>query len=177
MHIFQKDVKNLLKRNSIMRIKSVYMMLSYPIIDCNTKIARETFITVTQKLLNKYGLMTLSKESEGFIPKYEGNPYKRDLAYHQGTTWPYLLGIYYNAFKNVIEKEKNEEHKKSLKKALMQLKLSIANTFTNEMENGNTIGSICEVYDAINPKEGKGAFAQNWSVSEIFRILLDNEGE
>ena len=149
--------------------------LSYPILDCNTKIARETFITVTQKLLNKFGLMTLSKESEGFIPKYEGNPYKRDLAYHQGTTWPYLLGIYYNAFKNIIDAEDDIDQKEKLKMALRQLKFNIANTFTNEIVNGNTIGSICEVYDAINPKQGKGAFAQNWSVSEIFRILLDNE--
>ena len=35
-------------------------------------------------------------------------------------------------------------------------------------------GSICEVYDAVNPKRGKGAFAQAWSVAEIFKILLDN---
>ncbi len=35
-------------------------------------------------------------------------------------------------------------------------------------------GSICEVYDAVNPKKGKGAFAQAWSVAEIFKILLDN---
>ena len=35
-------------------------------------------------------------------------------------------------------------------------------------------GSICEVYDAVNPKQGKGAFAQAWSIAEIFKILLDN---
>ena len=35
-------------------------------------------------------------------------------------------------------------------------------------------GSICEVYDGLNPKQGKGAFAQAWSVAEIFKILLDN---
>ena len=54
--------------------------LSYPVLDCDKKVAKELFITVTQKLLNKYGLMTLSKEDEGFVAKYEGNPVSRDKA-------------------------------------------------------------------------------------------------
>ncbi len=149
------------------------LSLTYPVLDWNKKESKEVFITVTQKLLNKYGLMTLAKDEIGFTPKYEGNPEKRDSSYHQGTTWPYLLGQYYNALKNLIEVEENEERKENLKDTLEQLKISIANTFTNEIVNGNTCGSICEIYDAINPKQGKGAFAQAWSVAEIFRILLD----
>ena len=47
-----------------------------------------------------------------------------------------------------------------------------ANTFTNEMKNGNTIGSISEIYDSKNSKYGKGAFAQAWSISEVFRIIF-----
>ncbi len=147
--------------------------LSYPVLDCDKEAAKQVFITVTQKLLNNYGLMTLAKEEEGFAPKYEGNPEERDSVYHQGTTWPFLLGQYYNALKNLINAEENEENKQNLENTLSQLKYTIANTFTNEIVNGNTCGSICEIYDAIKPKQGKGAFAQAWSVAEIFRILLD----
>ena len=147
--------------------------LSYPVLECNDTIAKEMFITVTKKLLNKYGLMTLAKDEEGFIPKYEGNSYERDCSYHQGTIWPWLLGIYYNALKNLIKYDEDEESKENLKKTLAEFKENVANVFTNELINGNTYGSICEVYDAIRPKQGKGAFAQAWSVAEVFRILFD----
>lgn len=149
------------------------LSLSYPVLDCTKSVAKEILITVTQRLLNKYGLMTLAKEENGFIPKYEGGPIQRDSSYHQGTTWVYLLGQYYNALKNLIDAEENDTKKKMLKDTLAQFKLNIANNFTNELVNGNTCGSICEIYDAINPKQGKGAFAQAWSVAEVFRILLD----
>ena len=55
--------------------------------------------------------------------------------------------------------------------------MNVASTFTKELELGNTIGSICEIYDSVTPTRGKGAFAQAWSVAEIFRILLDNKQE
>ena len=57
----------------------------------------------------------------------------------------------------------------------MQFRINTANTFTNELTKGNTIGSICEIYDSVDDSKGKGAFAQCWSVAEIFRIMLDNE--
>lgn len=147
--------------------------LSYPVLDCTEEPAKEMFITVTKKLLNKYGLMTLAKTEEGFAPKYEGGPEQRDSVYHQGTTWPFLLGQYYNALKNLMESEEDEAHKKEFMNTLSQFKVDIAKTFTNELINGNTCGNICEVYDAVNPKQGKGAFAQAWSVAEVFRIILD----
>ena len=53
-------------------------------------------------------------------------------------------------------------------------KVNTANTFTYELTKGNTAGSICEIYDSTDPSTGKGAFAQAWSVSEVFRILFDN---
>ncbi len=115
------------------------LSLSYPVLDCDKFEAKEMFITVTKKLLNNYGLMTLAKDEEGFSPKYEGNSYERDLVYHQGTTWPYLLGIYYNALKNLIKAQNDIEVKKDLNKILDELKLNTALTFTNEIINGNTI--------------------------------------
>ena len=81
------------------------LSLSYPVIDCKTEIARNILITTTQKLLNKYGLRTLAKGEPGYIGVYEGGPAKRDSSYHQGPTWPWLFGLYYNAMK--ISKEVN----------------------------------------------------------------------
>ena len=42
-----------------------------------------------------------------------------------------------------------------------------------EIEEGKTVGSICEIYDTDNKKyRSQGTIAQAWSVSEIFRIIL-----
>lgn len=151
------------------------LSLSYPVLDCDKDMAKEVFVTVTQKLLNKYGLQTLAANEEGFKAVYEGSPEERDSQYHQGITWPWLLGQYYNALKNLIRAEKNKENKQRLLNTLVQFRINTANTFTNELTKGNTIGSICEIYDSVDDSKGKGAFAQCWSVAEIFRIMLDNE--
>ena len=147
--------------------------LSYPVLDCDKDMAKTVFVTVTQKLLNRYGLQTLAGDEKGFEAIYSGSPKQRDSKYHQGITWPWLLGPYYNALINLIKAEKNEQNKQRLQNTLMQFKLNVATTFTEELEKGNTIGSISELYDSVSSSKGKGAFAQAWSVSEVFRILLD----
>ena len=150
------------------------LSLTYPVLDCDKDMAKEVFVTVTQKLLNKYGLQTLAAGEPGFTAVYEGSPEQRDSEYHQGITWPWLLGKYYNALKNLIKADNNEESKQKLINTLTQFRINTANTFTYELTKGNTVGSICEIYDSTNPSTGKGAFAQAWSVAEVFRILLDN---
>ena len=161
---------DLIRPNQIFAIST-----SFTVLDCDKDMAKEVFVTVTQKLLNKYGLQTLANGEKGFVSVYEGSPEKRDSSYHQGITWPWLLGPYFSALKNMIKAEKNEANKQRLKHTLMQFKLNVASTFTYEITNGNTIGSICEIYDSVLPTHGKGAIAQCWSIAEIFRILLDKE--
>lgn len=148
---------------------------SHPVLDCDKDMAKTIFVTITQRLLNRYGLQTLASGEKGFEPIYSGSPEERDSKYHQGVTWPWLLGQYYDALKNMIKAEKNEQNKARLKSTLTQFKLNVANTFTKELEQGNTIGSISEIYDSVLPTKGKGAFAQAWSVAEVFRILLDKQ--
>ena len=40
------------------------------------------------------------------------------------------------------------------------------------MQETSCIGSISELYDSKKPQLPKGAFAQAWSVGEVFRIIL-----
>ncbi|HBC84839.1 MAG TPA: hypothetical protein DCZ30_05425 [Clostridiales bacterium] len=51
---------------------------------------------------------------------------------------------------------------------------NVTNTFIKEIEEGHTVGSIPEIYDSKKPYLPKGAFAQGWSVAEVFRIILKN---
>ena len=43
-----------------------------------------------------------------YVAVYEGDGFKRDMSYHQGITWPWLLGIYNDGFKSIMNAEKNK---------------------------------------------------------------------
>ena len=150
------------------------LSLTHPVVDPDSEIAKEMFETVSKKLLNNYGLKTLAKGEENYVEIYEGDSNKRDRSYHQGITWPWLLGIYYDSFKKIIEAEKDKEAKKELKKQYKKFVENVKTTFINEFINGKTIGGISEIYDSAKPHEAKGAFQQAWSVAEVFRIILEN---
>lgn len=147
--------------------------LTYPVISPKDEIANQVFETVTKKLLNPYGLKTLAKGEENYVEVYEGDSFRRDMSYHQGITWPWLLGIYYDSFKKIVEAEKSKTKREQLELELNNFKKSVKETFIKELENGKTIGGIHEIYDSVKPYEAKGAINQAWSIAEIFRIILD----
>jgi len=147
--------------------------LSYPILDPNSEIAEEMFETVTKKLLTKYGLKTLAKGEKGYIDIYEGDGFRRDSSYHQGITWPWLLGLYFNTINNKIKFEKDKTKKKELQNLRKEFVEKTRNTFTKELYERGTIGSISEIYDSKMPNLPKGTMAQAWSVAEIFRIIKE----
>ncbi len=99
------------------------------------------------------------------------------MSYHQGITWPWLLGIYSDSFLNIIKAEKNKTKKKELQKEYKEFAKKVEDTFYNEMYKNSTVGSISEIYDSNKPYEAKGTFAQAWSVAEVFRIIIKNHEE
>ena len=147
------------------------LSLTYPVLDPSSEIAKEMFNTVTKKLLNNYGLKTLAKGEENYIEVYEGDSFRRDMSYHQGITWPWLLGIYNDAFKKIVEAEKNKNEKKKLEDDYKKFVQNVMNTFLKESENGKTVGGISELYDSKAPYESKGAFTQAWSVGNLGTVL------
>lgn len=146
--------------------------LTYPILEPNSEIATQMWDTVTKKLLNKYGLKTLAKGEENYIEIYEGDPFKRDMSYHQGITWTWLLGLYFNGMKNRIKWEKRKTEKKRLEEELEEFRQTTKKIFVKELTQRGMIGSLSELHDSKTPYAPKGAPAQGWSVSEIFRIIL-----
>ena len=148
------------------------MSLTYQVIDTKSEEAKNIINTVEKKLLNNYGLKTLSKGEDNYIEIYEGSPEKRDKSYHQGITWTWLLGLYYNSLKNMLKNAKTKKDKSELEDKLLKFKKKITKTFEKDLNERGCIGSIAEIYDSAKPYEPKGAFAQAWSVAEIFRIIL-----
>lgn len=147
------------------------LSLTYPIIEPNSEIAYNIINIVEKKLLNKYGLKSLAKGEPNYVDVYEGDGLKRDMSYHQGITWTWLLGLYYNALKNMIEVEKRKTYKKELEEKLQKFIETTQITFRKEINENGCIGNIAEIYDSRKPQEPKGAIAQAWSVAEIIRIV------
>ena len=149
------------------------LSLSYPVIDVNSDIAKEILDTVEKKLLTPYGLRTLAKGEPGYRERYEGDMIKRDMSYHQGVIWPWLLGLYYDTLRNMYKAEKNKQEKKKLETKILEFKAKTKETFVKEMNTGKSVGSICELYDTDNKKyRPQGTIAQAWSVGEVFRIII-----
>lgn len=148
------------------------LSLSHPIVD-DIEIAKQILTTVRKKLLNNYGLKTLASDEPGYVEIYEGSPYKRDTSYHQGITWTWLLGLYYDSLKNVIKIEKDKKGREALEEELHEFIQNTKITFEREMDERSSIGTISEIYDSKAPFESRGAFAQAWSVAEVFRIILN----
>lgn len=149
------------------------LSLSNPIVT-SPEIAINIIKVVQEKLLTNYGLRTLAPDEEGYVDVYEGSPYKRDTSYHQGITWPWLLGLYYDALKNAIKIEKDKENKEKLENSLKNLIETTKTTFEKEMHERASIDSISEIYDSKAPYEHRGTFAQAWSVAEILRIVFNS---
>jgi len=116
------------------------------------------------ELLTPRGLRSLSPRASEYKGKYRGHQTERDLAYHQGTVWPWLLGSFADAWLSVYQ-EKGKEFIHSLYQGF------------DEVMTEAGIGTISEVYDGDPTYEAGGAISQAWSVAELLRIkwLLDQE--
>ena len=149
------------------------LSLTYPVLDPSSEEAKEMLETVTKKLLNSYGLKTLAKGEENYVEVYEGDGARRDFSYHQGITWTWLLGPYYNALKKVAINTKNKKEKTKYEVLLKDFVEDVTKTFSKEIVERGCVGSVAEIYDSKKPNLPKGAFAQAWSVAEVLRIILE----
>ena len=76
---------------------------------------KDVFNIIDKELYNINGLRSLSMNDKDFKPKYEGDLLTRDMAYHNGTTWGFLIGTYLDAYLYVNkDKENVKEERRSL---------------------------------------------------------------
>ena len=115
---------------------------------------------VYRHLYTPVGLRTLSPEDPEFKPHYGGPQLDRDLAYHQGTVWPFPLGAYYLAYLKV-----NDDSDAARETVYTQL-----SALESALREG-CIGQIPEIYEGLTPGASQGCFAQAWSVGELLRVF------
>ncbi len=124
--------------------------------------------TVREHLLTPVGLRTLSPSDSRYRGHYQGGPYERDNAYHQGTVWPWLLGAFGQAA--ILSAENPQKEKEDLRRFLR--------TFLENHLSEAGIGSVSEVFDGDYPHHPGGCVAQAISVAELIRLyslLKENE--
>ena len=116
------------------------------------------------ELLTPRGLRSLSPRFVEYKGKYRGNQEERDLAYHQGTAWPWLLGPFAEAWLSIY----GEKGKSFIR--------DLYHGFEDVITEAG-VGTISEIYDGDPPHEAEGAISQAWSVAELLRIkwMLDGK--
>lgn len=124
--------------------------LDFPVLD--TEKANDVVDVVEEELLTDKGLKTLNSKDVDYKPRYEGDVFSRDTSYHEGTVWPWLMMGYYEACYKLKRKPK----------VLLDI---------NQMLEDRCIGSICEIYDADEPRRANGAVSQAWSVAMAILYL------
>ncbi|HRS53887.1 MAG TPA: amylo-alpha-1,6-glucosidase, partial [Bacteroidales bacterium] len=136
--------------------------VSLPYSPLNDKLKQLVVEKVKQELLTPRGLRTLSPKDPAYKGIYEGDQNNRDLAYHQGTVWPWLIGHYAEAYLKVYGKAGLS----AIKKIYADFEPAITEY---------CIGTIPELYDGDPPHKPKGALSQAWSVAELLRMkwLID----
>jgi predicted glycogen debranching enzyme len=117
---------------------------------------------VERNLLTPYGLRSLAPGDPLYRGRYEGNPFSRDGAYHQGTVWPWLLGPFITAYLEV--------HGRSAA-ARKQAGEWLA-AFRGWVEDEG-LGQIPEIFDGDPPQRSVGCIAQAWSVAELLRVCVE----
>jgi predicted glycogen debranching enzyme len=110
------------------------------------------------ELLTPKGLRTLSPRHEDFKISYEGDHTNRDLAYHQGTVRPWLLGHFAEGWLGLYGRGGNHF-----------IEALVKNFEEDIFEHG--LGTISEVYDGNLPHAPCGAISSAASVAEILRIM------
>ncbi len=149
------------------------LCLTYPVITLSSDKAKNIFVTVTKELSTKYGIATLSKKDKNYIGIYEGDSFKRDMSYHQGITWPWLIGLYIETYKKIIKSEKDKEEKAFLEEKYNKYIDSMKKIYKKALFDEGAVGNISEIYDSKPPYNPGGTIAQAWSVSEVIKLFLE----
>ncbi|MDR2773594.1 MAG: amylo-alpha-1,6-glucosidase [Tannerella sp.] len=137
--------------NMVIAISCIYSPL--------TKMQKRSVLDIaTKELLTKKGLRSLSPKSGGYRPDYVGPQYDRDMAYHQGTVWPWLMNMYISAYLDMFGRTG----------------LSFVERLLISMEEEmslHCIGTVSELFDGNPPFTGRGAISFLMNLSAILTVM------
>jgi predicted glycogen debranching enzyme len=146
-------------RDARLRPNQIFALsLPFPLLEGSR--AKKVLKIVEEKLYTPMGLRSLAANDPGYRPRYGGDQWSRDSAYHQGTVWSWLLGPLLTA----IVRVEGEAGKQRAQKLL--------DNITPHLSDAG-IGTISEIFDAEPPHAPRGCVAQAWGVAEVLRAYIE----
>ena len=156
---YLKDVVSGTKADEQLRCNQIWAV-SMPFTMLSPEQEKQVVDAVCRHLHTPCGLRTLSPEDPEYRGFYGGEQLKRDMAYHQGTTWVFPMGAYYLAYLKVNGGTAGA-------KADVRSQLDAMEAMMRQ----GCAGQLPEIYDGDFPCDGKGCFGQAWSVGEMLRVF------
>ena len=118
----------------------------------------EVLNVVQSMLLTPKGIRTLDPRNSKYKSECWGKEYERNLAFHQGSVFPWLLGAYVEASFRLYGE------------AFSRTAKWIMKNFEDDI-HVHGVCSLSEMYDGNPPHHSRGAISQATSVGEILRIM------
>jgi len=123
-----------------------------------TKAQRRGALDVaTKELLTLKGLRSLSPKSGGYKPVYYGAQYDRDMAYHNGAVWPWLLSPYVETYFSLF----GQAGVSFVERLMISLEEELSQ---------HCIGTISEIFDGNPPFTGRGAISFLMNLASVLNI-------
>jgi predicted glycogen debranching enzyme len=119
---------------------------------------RNVLDIATKELLTPKGIRSLSPKSIGYRPTYFGSQYERDMAYHQGTVWPWLMSFYITTYLDLFGK----------RGISFVERLFIT---AEEEISKHCIGTFSELFDGNSPYTGRGATSFLMSLASVINSI------
>ena len=149
-YVSSSEANSFIRPNMIIAASLPYTMLDNRQMTSVFKIIKDNLLTIK-------GLRSLSQDNSMYRGTYIGDQSNRDLAYHNGTVWVWLLEHYVRAGFNIYGCD-----------FLSQAQEIIKNFETDINSYG--IATLPEIYDGDEPHLQRGAISQAWSIAAILEI-------
>jgi glycogen debranching enzyme len=159
---FDRQYDNIESKELSFRPNKIFLVsLDFSMLE--TDQSEQIVYDIQKELLTLFGLRTLSSKDPKYIGSYIGN-HNKDITYHNGMVWPWLLGPFIKAFVKIKNYDKHWRLY-AFQKFLKPMFAAYGDSWD---------GSIHEIYDGNPPYFPHGCITQAWSVGEILRSWVED---
>ena len=155
------DFVNSNEKNAQVR-PNMMLAAALPFTPMSDEQQKRAFDIAHSELLTVRGIRSLSPNDENYKGISIGNHSERERAYHNGTTFPWLIAFYADLSVKLFGKT-----------SLPYLE-DLYNGFEEAIKE-NGIGTVSEIYDGNPPFEARGCISQSTSVGALLylKYLID----
>lgn len=121
--------------------------------------SRRALARIATDLATPLAVRTLAPSDPAYRGRYEGDQRSRDLAYHNGTAWPFLAGL-----RLLAELRVDPARGRDLAARMLE-------DLEGQLRDGG-LGSIAEITDGDAPHDPRGCPMQAWSVGCVLEALV-----